>query len=291
MGDDPINPHIPQYITERPWYIDDGGRASLSHQRNHKVRKESSFVRCVKKGAKEDAGVGTRFKKGACPNCGATSHSVKDCIERPRKKGAKWAGRKLAPDEYIPVNEDLSFDAKRDRWADEDGQTYQEQLELDRMFTSDGDHDHLRDDQLRDEGDSGANGSPLSTSLAGPGFSSCANLRIREDTAKYLVNLDVDSAFFDPKSRSMRQDPTFGLDEARKAKIEFRGDNVLRESGDAPRTKQLQVFAWQNDLHAVANPTATVMDFEKDRAQKKNRPDDAALAAKYKPINHVSDDE
>jgi pre-mRNA-processing factor SLU7 len=33
------------------------------------------------------------------------------------------------------------------------------------------------------------------------------NLRIREDTAKYLLNLDVDSAHYDPKTRSMREDP------------------------------------------------------------------------------------
>ena len=34
-----------------------------------------------------------------------------------------------------------------------------------------------------------------------------SNLRIREDTAKYLLNLDVDSAYYDPKTRSMREDP------------------------------------------------------------------------------------
>jgi len=33
------------------------------------------------------------------------------------------------------------------------------------------------------------------------------NLRIREDTAKYLLNLDTNSAHYDPKSRSMREDP------------------------------------------------------------------------------------
>jgi hypothetical protein len=33
------------------------------------------------------------------------------------------------------------------------------------------------------------------------------NLRIREDTAKYLLNLDVNSAYYDPKTRSMREDP------------------------------------------------------------------------------------
>jgi pre-mRNA-processing factor SLU7 len=33
------------------------------------------------------------------------------------------------------------------------------------------------------------------------------NLRIREDTAKYLHNLDTESAFYDPKTRTMRANP------------------------------------------------------------------------------------
>jgi pre-mRNA-processing factor SLU7 len=33
------------------------------------------------------------------------------------------------------------------------------------------------------------------------------NLRIREDTAKYLFNLDPQGAYYDPKSRSMRENP------------------------------------------------------------------------------------
>ncbi len=33
------------------------------------------------------------------------------------------------------------------------------------------------------------------------------NLRIREDTAKYLYNLDPNSAYYDPKTRSMRDNP------------------------------------------------------------------------------------
>lgn len=33
------------------------------------------------------------------------------------------------------------------------------------------------------------------------------NLRIREDTAKYLYNLDPNAAHYDPKSRSMRENP------------------------------------------------------------------------------------
>lgn len=36
---------------------------------------------------------------------------------------------------------------------------------------------------------------------AGGSTGSVRNLRIREDTAKYLLNLDVNSAHYDPKSR------------------------------------------------------------------------------------------
>ncbi|KAH7856338.1 hypothetical protein Vadar_000276 [Vaccinium darrowii] len=38
------------------------------------------------------------------------------------------------------------------------------------------------------------------------------NLRIREDTAKYLLNPDVNSAHYDPKTRSMREDPLPDMD-------------------------------------------------------------------------------
>ena len=40
------------------------------------------------------------------------------------------------------------------------------------------------------------------------GKKSVRNLRIREDTAKYLRNLDVDSAYYDPKTRTMRGNPS-----------------------------------------------------------------------------------
>ena len=55
------------------------------------------------------------------------------------------------------------------------------------------------------------------------------NLRIREDTAKYLLNLDLQSAHYDPKSRSMREDPQPNKAPHEKA---FLGDNFTRHSGD-----------------------------------------------------------
>ena len=54
------------------------------------------------------------------------------------------------------------------------------------------------------------------------------NVRVREDTAKYLMNLDVDSAFYDPKTRSMRENPFAGTDKEG-ADTLYKGDNAARE--------------------------------------------------------------
>jgi pre-mRNA-processing factor SLU7 len=67
------------------------------------------------------------------------------------------------------------------------------------------------------------------------------NLRIREDTAKYLRNLDPNSAYYDPKSRSMRDNPNPEMDPS---EVQFAGDNFARISGDAVGLAQTQVFAW-----------------------------------------------
>lgn len=67
------------------------------------------------------------------------------------------------------------------------------------------------------------------------------NLRIREDTAKYLRNLDPNSAYYDPKSRSMRDNPNPDLENEENP---FAGDNFARISGDAVGLAQTQLFAW-----------------------------------------------
>jgi pre-mRNA-processing factor SLU7 len=57
----------------------------------------------------------TKFRKGACTNCGAMTHSAKTCIERPRKVGAKFSGQNFGKDEII-AEQKLGYAAKRDRW-------------------------------------------------------------------------------------------------------------------------------------------------------------------------------
>ena len=59
---------------------------------------------------------GNKYRKGACENCGATTHSRGDCMERPRKVGAKYTGDSIACDEFEQPDLNLDYDGKRDRW-------------------------------------------------------------------------------------------------------------------------------------------------------------------------------
>lgn len=44
------------------------------------------------------------------------THKVKDCVERPRKRGAWKTNEDIKPDEIIQQNLNMTYDSKRDRW-------------------------------------------------------------------------------------------------------------------------------------------------------------------------------
>lgn len=58
------------------------------------------------------------------------THQAKDCLERPRKKGAWKTGKDIAPDEVLPSQLNLSWDGKRDRWNGFKPEEYKRTLEL-----------------------------------------------------------------------------------------------------------------------------------------------------------------
>ncbi len=57
-------------------------------------------------------------------SCGAMSHKTKDCMERPRNKGAKWTSKHIAADEKVEDIDFGDFDTKRDRWNGYDPESY-----------------------------------------------------------------------------------------------------------------------------------------------------------------------
>ena len=54
------------------------------------------------------------------------------------------------------------------------------------------------------------------------------NLRIREDTAKYLYNLNENAPYYDPKSRSMRENPFANVPGKEKEAAKFAGENFVK---------------------------------------------------------------
>lgn len=54
------------------------------------------------------------------------------------------------------------------------------------------------------------------TTTGGGSTGTARNFHIREDIAKYLLNLDVNSAYYDPKIHSMREDPLPNADPSEK---------------------------------------------------------------------------
>jgi pre-mRNA-processing factor SLU7 len=263
------NEYIPSFISKKPFYIgeDDDQNDYLEHQRLQKAQSDQSkwYDRGKKLGP-----AATKFRKGACENCGAMTHKTKECLSRPRAKGAKWTGKDIQADEVVQ-DVSLGWDAKRDRWNGYDSKEYKNvideyaQLEelkkkvADTAAKEDDDDEAGDDAKYAEESDMGRHQK-----------TSTKQLRIREDTAKYLLNLDLDSAKYDPKTRSM-VDSGATADTAAALVAE---EGFMRASGDAAEFEKAQKYAWESQekggdtkQHLQANPTAGEYYRKKEKAE------------------------
>ncbi|KPV77869.1 uncharacterized protein RHOBADRAFT_51669 [Rhodotorula graminis WP1] len=311
----PINPHIPEFMANAPWYMKSGEsegpslkhhKANIPKYNRDPSKLESRFERGAKAGP-----AAKKFRAGACTNCGAMTHTKKDCLERPRKVGARYTGRDIAPDEVVHddskhlngLQGQGDYDAKRDRWDGYD--PAQHRHVVDEYEALEQARRKLREDEITavaklankgkakgkkgkkgaaddddsdefgssDESDAGGSGAEADEDKYAEGADvagqkldtktrvTVRNLRIREDTAKYLLNLDTESAYYDPKTRSMREapNPDVALEDAK-----FAGENFTRHSGSTQDLNKLQLFAWQSesrghDVHLQSNPTAAAL--------------------------------
>lgn len=111
------------------------------------------------------------------------------------------------------------------------------------------------------------------------------NLRLREDTPKYLRNLALDSAFYDPKSRAMRANP---LPDENPEDLAFAGDNFIRYSGDAVKLAQNQLLCWEmqargESIDVISNPSQAEL-IQRQFVEKKKKLEEsrkAQVLAKY----------
>ncbi|KAJ8957250.1 hypothetical protein NQ318_007814 [Aromia moschata] len=277
-----INPHIPQYISSAPWYYGTTG-PTLKHQRpqEDKQKQFSGIDEWYNRGV-DTTKIVIKYRKGACENCGAMTHIKKRLYGKAQERAS------IAPDEFIQKNLALSFDGKRDRWSGYDPAEHKAVIEefqkveeakrhlkaekLNANEDSDGDEDK-DEDKYVDEVDMPG------TKVDSKQRITVRNLRIREDTAKYLRNLDPNSAYYDPKTRSMRENPNPNRDET------YHGENFVRFSGDTTNHAKAQLFAWEAyekgvDVHLLAEPTKLELlqkEYEKKKDQFKTKVQSSVL--------------
>ncbi|XP_069510349.1 pre-mRNA-splicing factor SLU7 [Ambystoma mexicanum] len=305
-----INPHIPQYISSVPWYIDPSKRPTLKHQRPQEERQRefTNLGEWYKRGVHE-AGVPTKYREGACQNCGAMTHKKKDCFERPRKVGAKFTGTNIAADEHSQPQLMFDYDGKRDRWNGYNpeehmkiveeyskvdlakrtlkAQKLQEDLasgKLVEQVNSSKKHwgeDDLNSQTERDHNSEDEDEDKYADDIDMPGqnFDSkrritVRNLRIREDVAKYLRNLDPNSAYYDPKTRAMRENP-YANAGTNPDEVSYAGDNFVRYSGATVSMAQTQLFAWEayekgSEVHLQADPTKLEVLYKSFKVKKED---------------------
>ncbi|KAJ9613894.1 mRNA splicing protein [Cladophialophora chaetospira] len=256
------NEYIPSFISKRPFWAE-GTHTSdtdyLEHQRLQSAPKDTLDKAKWYDRGKKLGPAATKFRKGACENCGAMTHKTKECLSRPRKAGAKWTGRDIQADEIVE-DVSLGWDAKRDRWNGYDSREYsavvKEYEELESLKKATGnttkDGADLDDARIAEETDMGRS-QPTST----------RQLRLREDTAAYLKNLDLESARYDPKTRSM--DKTDLPPNVSDVDVSDGFTRPAATLDDAAAFEAAQKYAWETQenanmagakkLHLQANPT------------------------------------
>jgi len=303
-----------------PWYLN-AQKPGLKHQKAWGGG-EKEGGEWYKRGVKTFQA--TKFRKGACENCGAMTHKRKDCLERPRKVGAAKTNKNIAADELVQAPVDLNFDQKRDRYNGFDASDYSrvvdrferaeklkeeaaKKRELERAYAEanggkgdapppGGDEDSGDDSDSDDADDAGAKVGDADAQgfmkvnkrvrTAGGGASmTVRNLRIREDTAKYLRNLDLESAYYDPKTRSMRENPNPQEDPSEQF---FVGDNAKRNTGETLGFERLtshamEAFGQGQEIHMQAAPSQAELLYKQFREKKEKLTGNtrAAIMDKY----------
>ncbi|KAG5968217.1 mRNA splicing protein [Claviceps humidiphila] len=248
------NIYMPSFISRKPFYAneDDDDNDYLKHQRREEKKESTAWYDRGRRAGP----AATKYRKGACENCGAMTHKAKDCLSRPRAKGAKWTGKDIQADEVIQEVR-MGWDAKRDRWNGYDSKEYRnvvedfnqmEELRKQSQKAQNGEDDAEDGDKYAEENDMNKHQSTATRQL-----------RIREDTAKYLLNLDLESAKYDPKTRSLVDAGATGG----KAAELYAEEGFMRSSGEARDFETAQRYAWEaqersgdTTQHLQANPTA-----------------------------------
>ncbi|KJP88965.1 hypothetical protein AK88_01459 [Plasmodium fragile] len=329
-----INPHMPQYIIKAPWYLNQT-TPGLKHQRykgTEKVKIEEErnkkvYVKNLKYVSDfcKNCGSATHKEKDCLERTRkrklnfANRDNDEDYVCLTQDLGYdgnrdRWVGYNPDNFEHVYKEYEKIVEEKKKRKAEELKKKYERKATTGKKRRGDGaeagdggnggdgsDSEHEDDDaDLEEDAPKAATGAddPQKSNANEKHRNVARNLRIREDTAKYLYNLSLNSAFYDPKSRSMREDPFAGM---RKNLPDdnnhYKGENYYNNTDEAIESKKLEIFAWDTykrgeNVHFNAQPTQLELLYKEFLNKKKKliKKKEEDIVKTYKCENVVSKD-
>ncbi|SMN21134.1 similar to Saccharomyces cerevisiae YDR088C SLU7 RNA splicing factor [Maudiozyma saulgeensis] len=231
------NQHLPRYITSKPWYYNgDKSEDYLSHHRQS--HNEGNLLDIENNNeAKHGLGIHDTFinnnkginqkkrtGKPTCTNCGSFDHIKKDCMERPRKmQQIKNMASRIPLNGQVMNDKEMDWDARKDRWFGYSGKEYNDTLAKWEANKIQGKNSSNNNNQGDNQGEYDTDEEVEYTKLQLGNYKRIKEsenkekgstaIRIREDKAAYLNDLNSETTNYDPKSRLYKDNNLGAVDE------------------------------------------------------------------------------
>lgn len=235
-GNSSQNEHIPKYIKSQPWFYESAN--SQDYLIHHRQSQDKKKLFDIENNQDAKVGLGITDKKivnnsidsvrekKRCENCGQLGHWKKDCLERPRKFKKKTSLITASQsDVTIRDEEYLDWDAKKDRWFGYTGEDYDKvvtEWEQKTTTTNDDPEEAIYDKDeeielyklgLIKDSKGLLKQRELSEQERNLGRTT---VRLREDKAAYLNDINSSDLKYDPKSRIYKSETMGYIDEKSK---------------------------------------------------------------------------
>lgn len=208
------NEHIPKYIKNQPWYYKEAAGKDEDYLVHHRQTKKGTLDIDNNAEPKLGPGIQDEFEtvslrkdnhKPSCLNCGSSDHSRRDCLERP-KKMLRLENEKVVVKRKSP--QAIDWDAKQDRWFGYTGKEYDDVIKNWRVTNEKSKPKELQEEDwdtdeeielmklglYKDNMGALKQDDSRNTKLK-------ASVRLREDKAAYLDDVNSSELKYDPKSR------------------------------------------------------------------------------------------